>query len=422
MDNDSTFHITTTSILTALDQGINYTMGWTGMGKALGTNKNMLAKVRKSPAARKAWADVDVLIIKDCSLLSSFLIDVVDYLGKAIRKSTLPFGGIQIIMIGDLYGTLPQNTNSICCVHCGQSHKLSHQNRETVNEIGAHITCSNDLCGNSFINSWILYSFESSVWNDGKFLYFPLTKTFGLDAKIKELVSAVTSRESIENIQAIVKDQLCTEQELDSTPILCPTVEEANVINDSQIQALKGDFAKFEAVDIVLNNFDFTARAEQKEGPSEEVINLKIGAQVLVITEQTRSLESGTLIGYVSINDEEKKNIMKKQGHGIKQYEKSIDDWLAKNRMLPRVKMNTTGEIKTISCRVFAIHTTRRVVAWRVQIPLRLGYAVPMYKCHRMKLDTLAVTLKLTISCLQDSIGKLEIFCVLSTWLKISNP
>ena len=388
-----TFHVTTTSIVTALDENINYTLGWTGMGKALGTLKNMLAKVRKNTSARKAWADCDVIIIKDCSLLSSFLIEVMDYLGKQIRKSTEPFGGIQIILIGDLFGVKPQNTNSICCPNCGQTHKLSQANFETGTESSGYMTCCNPQCGSVFRNSWIQYAFESACWTDSKFQYYELRKSYCADSQLRELVTAV-SRQDIDTISELTSDCIIADESLmKNVPTLCTTTEEANSINDQKFQELKSfDSIKFDAIDVVLNNFDFTARAEQKEGPTEETLELKIGAQVLVMSSNERTMEHGVLMSMVKPSELEKQDMIKRCGMGYPQYEKSVNDWLSKNPLIPRVKMTTGGEIRNIGCWLYAIHTSRRVVAWRVHVPIRLAYAVPVYKCHRMKLENLYVS------------------------------
>jgi hypothetical protein len=186
-----TFHITTVSVLTSLEENINYTVGWTGMGKALGTKKQILMKVRKNTQARKAWADVDTLIIKDASLLSAFLLDIMDFLGKEIRKDTHPFGGIQIILLGDIRGLPPQNAPAVCCPNCGQTHKLAHQTMPSALDVGGYINCSSELCNNVFVNPWILYPFESSIWESAEFYFFKLNERYGIENNFAKFLDAL---------------------------------------------------------------------------------------------------------------------------------------------------------------------------------------------------------------------------------------
>ena len=50
---------------------------------------------------RKKWRKCKVLIIDEVSMLSPRLFELLDCLARKIRKKQLPFGGIQIILLGD---------------------------------------------------------------------------------------------------------------------------------------------------------------------------------------------------------------------------------------------------------------------------------------------------------------------------------
>ena len=159
------------------------------MGKALGTKKQILSKVRKNAQVRKVWTDVSCLVIKDCSMLPAFLLDIIDFLAREIRKQPdIAFGGMQIIMIGSTYGPLPHSSQALCCPHCGQSHRLRTGLGSFGSQVGQFITCSNEDCKNMFTNSWILYPFEAAVWNDAKFSFFSLSKSYESDEKLARLL------------------------------------------------------------------------------------------------------------------------------------------------------------------------------------------------------------------------------------------
>ena len=53
------------------------------------------------------WKDTDVLIVDEVSMLSLKLFNMLNEIGKAIRKNPRPFGGIQLIFSGDFYQLPP---------------------------------------------------------------------------------------------------------------------------------------------------------------------------------------------------------------------------------------------------------------------------------------------------------------------------
>lgn len=167
-------------------------------------------------------------------------------------------------------------------------------------------------------------------------------------------------------------------------------------INDHALQSLSGEFIKYEAKDVVLNNFDFASRGQQKEGPADEIVGLKAGARVLLIPKVGKEMIPATIVGFVTPTKNEFEEIAKKESLGFLQLESSIKEWLAKNPLLPQVKILKTGAIKRVDCSIYLVHSCRKAVAWRTQIPLRLAYAVPIYKCHKYFLESMTVILSFT--------------------------
>jgi ATP-dependent DNA helicase PIF1 len=62
-------------------------------------------KVDKKTA--KLLKYVDVVIIDEISMVRPDLMDGIDYILRKARESTVPFGGVQLIMFGDLYQLPP---------------------------------------------------------------------------------------------------------------------------------------------------------------------------------------------------------------------------------------------------------------------------------------------------------------------------
>ena len=61
----------------------------------------------KNRYAKSTWKDIDILIIDEVSMMSKKIFEMLDAIGKAIRKNNRPFGGIQMIFSGDFYQLPP---------------------------------------------------------------------------------------------------------------------------------------------------------------------------------------------------------------------------------------------------------------------------------------------------------------------------
>jgi ATP-dependent DNA helicase PIF1 len=80
---------------------------WAGIGLASGPNSIVLNKIMNSNFKKKIWKDIDILIIDEISMMSKKLFELLDLIGKTVRKNNLPFGGIQLVFSGDFYQLPP---------------------------------------------------------------------------------------------------------------------------------------------------------------------------------------------------------------------------------------------------------------------------------------------------------------------------
>jgi ATP-dependent DNA helicase PIF1 len=80
---------------------------WAGIGKADGSIEQLVTKVMKNRYAKATWKGTDILIIDEVSMMSKKIFEALDAIGKAVRKNTKPFGGIQVIFSGDFYQLPP---------------------------------------------------------------------------------------------------------------------------------------------------------------------------------------------------------------------------------------------------------------------------------------------------------------------------
>lgn len=93
-----------------LGKGAKTLHSWAGIGLGKEPIAALLIKIRKSSKAKKNWLAADTLIIDEVSMLTPDLLDKLDEIGRKIRKcADKPFGGLQVILVGDLFQLPPIN-------------------------------------------------------------------------------------------------------------------------------------------------------------------------------------------------------------------------------------------------------------------------------------------------------------------------
>lgn len=68
----------------------------------LHTPKSLLANVQMNKYKRKLLREMELLIVDEVSMLRADLLDAIDTILRHIRKNSQPFGGVQLLFIGDM--------------------------------------------------------------------------------------------------------------------------------------------------------------------------------------------------------------------------------------------------------------------------------------------------------------------------------
>jgi ATP-dependent DNA helicase PIF1 len=80
---------------------------WAGIGLGTGGFDQLVTKISKNRFLKGNWKSTDILVVDEVSMMSQKLFELLDAIGKAIRKDSRPFGGIQLIFSGDFYQLPP---------------------------------------------------------------------------------------------------------------------------------------------------------------------------------------------------------------------------------------------------------------------------------------------------------------------------
>src|SRR3990167_919205 len=80
---------------------------WSGIGVADSLSKGDVDRMAsREPVARRIWK-AKVLIIDEISMLSAAVLEAVDLVCREVRRSSEPFGGLTVVLVGDFFQLPP---------------------------------------------------------------------------------------------------------------------------------------------------------------------------------------------------------------------------------------------------------------------------------------------------------------------------
>ena len=86
---------------------------WSGIGTMNGLDEDVIRRVTKKQNTKDNWR-VDVLIVDEVSMMSRRMFELLNKIGQLIRKNKKPFGGIQLIFVGDFFQLPPIEKDGFC--------------------------------------------------------------------------------------------------------------------------------------------------------------------------------------------------------------------------------------------------------------------------------------------------------------------
>jgi ATP-dependent DNA helicase PIF1 len=176
---------------------------WAGIGLGKGSVSELYVKIRKNQKSMRNWLCTDLLIIDEISMMTAELLDKLNEIGKKVRSNRRPFGGIQVLLVGDFYQLPPVN-------------KSDEETR---------------------------FAFESDAWKEAITTSIELTqiqrqKDEVFQRVLKEARIGALGKESCE-ILGSCQGREWRENKIRPT-LLFPRRVEVDMINDSNLRALTG--------------------------------------------------------------------------------------------------------------------------------------------------------------------------------------
>jgi ATP-dependent DNA helicase PIF1 len=176
---------------------------WAGIGLGKGTIQELVTKIRRNQKAMRHWLCTDLLVIDEISMMTAELLDKLNGIGKKLRSNQQPFGGMQVLLVGDFYQLPPV-----------------YKNGETT-----------------------VFAFESAAWKEAIHVNMELTiiqrqKDVEFQAILKEARMGALSKQSCDTIRA--REGLDWKQNKILPTLLFPRRSEVDMINEANLRALSG--------------------------------------------------------------------------------------------------------------------------------------------------------------------------------------
>jgi ATP-dependent DNA helicase PIF1 len=88
--------------------------GWAGIGLAKESAPDIVRTLNRRPDLIKKWKSIQVLIIDEISMASMELFNKLHLIGQSMRKNSLFYGGIQLVLCGDFAQLAPIGSDKFC--------------------------------------------------------------------------------------------------------------------------------------------------------------------------------------------------------------------------------------------------------------------------------------------------------------------
>lgn len=294
------------------------------------------------PKNSKLISRLDTIIIDEVSMVRADLLDSIDHLLRLATGKPLPFGGIQMIFIGDIL-QLPPVVSSV-------EEKQWLQNKyESPYFFAAHVLESLDI-----------FRIElNEVFRQKDFEFVQILDAIRNGQNLEDALVAINSRVNVDLGPKVIAITLCSIN------------AHAEAINNKRMMELGGHEKVFAA--------EVTGNLPPKQLPVDQILRLKPGAQVMFVKNDTKGrYVNGTLGKVIEIT---KNKVFVLPDKGIPE----TDLIEVESTTWEMVKYKLSGE----DANSIDVEVTGSIK----QLPLKLAWAITIHKSQGQSYDYVKIDL-----------------------------
>lgn len=219
-----------------------------GIGLGTGSVTVISTKILEKKYLKRRWNKLDTLIIDEISMMSPELFDKLEEVARIVRKNEKPFGGIQLVLSGDLLQLPCINSNEFC-VHA-----------KSWNDCIDSVICLTDI-----------------IRQDD-----PIFQEFLNHIRVAE----ITNRD-IEILESRVNAEIINDFGIKPTKLYALN-RDVDYINEEEMDKLATNDTEFFEYNMDINIYRDSARQDllekiKKYCIAPEVLQLCVGAQVMLL-------------------------------------------------------------------------------------------------------------------------------------------
>ena len=332
-----------------------------GAGLCAGHPRAVADKVIKSEKATRRWRETRALIVDEVSMLDADIMQKLDFIGRAARgEHDTPFGGLQLVFTGDFYQLPPVSKGAAGAI------------------------------------SGPPFAFDCDAWRVADFRAIALSVVLRQrDPRLVEALREVRSGDvPVGGRASSLFRSLQRPLPPNAEGVLPTRLHSVNANVDAEnrdeLAKLPGASFAFEAVD--AGDDAAVLDALRKNCAAPQTLSLKLGAQVVLIKNVDDVLVNGSrgvVRGFVTRGDTEfarHKSSFRIHPRRAADAERAFPRW-------PLVAFDN-GRVLAVGPGEFSASAGKKAYADRLQVPLKLAWALTVHKSQGMTLSRVEVNLR----------------------------